>query len=383
MTMEWSCLPSRTVYGAYHVTSGNFFGGAGGWNGQLIYSYSFATGVSGSGTGFTPSGLVNTQAVTAPSTPGTYNYSLTCIGGTNAMTVPVTVQPGPTITITGNASNPTTAVVGLPITITATFAPYAGDALAKTAINDNLGNLWCGTGNTCTTAMWTATPMGTKTYTFTPSAVGTYTFTPSVQTTNFPAWNNYSKSLTITVVAQCPNGSGPSGSCTSCNSGFVLNGTAPSNSCVAQCPNGSGPAGACTACNVGYTINGGNCVAQCPNGSGPAGACTSCNSPYVLSGGSCVYAPPVSIGAFSANPVRVRKNITTSVTFSYTVLNPVSTCTISGPSGFTPISITPVNGVAGTQTANVTLSQTSAFTLTCGSVAVQTSIGLIPNVQEI
>ncbi len=394
MTMEWSCLPSRSVYGAVHYSGGSLIGiiYAGNWGATLLYSFGLASSVTGSGSGFAPSGVVGTQTVTAPTTPGTYNYSLTCNGASNAMTISVTVIAYPSLSITGNGTNPTTVVVGQPVTILANFAPSpsGGDALLTTAINDYQNNLWCGSGNTCNATMWTASPLGTKTYTFTPSAAGTYTFYPAEQTTQFPSWNNYGKSLTVTAVASCANGQGAAGSCTLCNSGFVLQGTAPTNSCAAACPaNCPGATGApnCSSTST-YTYNSSNntctlnavCPVNCP---GTYPSCVAGNGfAYNSGSNTCSVALP-SIGAFSANPTRVRKNFSTPVTFSYTVTNPAGSCTISGPSGFTPVNVSPSNGVPASTVANVTISQTSAFTLTCGSVSVQTSIGLIPVVQEI
>ncbi len=209
MTMEWSCLPSRTVNGSYHYSGGSPIGiiYAGGWASMNIYSFGLASSVTGSGSGFSPSGITGTQTVTAPSTPGSYNYTLTCNGGSNAMTIPVTVMAAPTLTITGNGTNPTTVIAGQPVTITATFAATSGDTLTKSAINDNANNLWCGSGNSCSTALWTTAPLGTKTYTFTPSTAGTYVFYPAAQTTQFTSWNNFGKFLShkqVVLRSMCP-----------------------------------------------------------------------------------------------------------------------------------------------------------------------------------
>jgi len=138
-------------------------------------------------------------------------------------------------------------------------------------------------------------------------------------------------------VQQCPNGSGANGSCTACNFGYILSG----GSCVLECPNGSGAAGSCTACNNGYALSGGSCLLLCANGTGFEGSCTTCSNGYILSGGSCLLP---AIGSFSASPTRVRKNMATPVSFSWNVSNPTPSCTISGPSGFTPLTINPVNG---------------------------------------
>jgi hypothetical protein len=69
--------------------------------------------------------------------------------------------------------------------------------------------------------------------------------------------------------------------------------------------------------------------------------------------------------------------------FTWKVTNPPATCTISGPSGFTPLTISPVDGVTGSQTGTVNIAQASFFTLTCGTVTKQITIGLVPTVKEI
>jgi hypothetical protein len=45
--------------------------------------------------------------------------------------------------------------------------------------------------------------------------------------------------------------------------------------------------------------------------------------------------------------------------------------------------ISPVDGVVGSQTATVNIAQASLFTLTCGAVAKQITVGLVPIFQEI
>jgi hypothetical protein len=123
---------------------------------------------------------------------------------TPASQPPPPPPPTPTLSITGNGTNPTSATTGQNITVAATFTPGTGDTLTDSAINDNNNNLWCGTGNTCSQAMWTASPIGSKSYTFTPTTAGTYIFYPAVETNAHPVWNNYSQSLTITVTAPPP-----------------------------------------------------------------------------------------------------------------------------------------------------------------------------------
>ena len=394
LTIEWACQDFQTAsisYGGSFCTSYDAFNNCISYNSNggsfslSYFDYSGAVGTNfNAGTGNV---LLGSATITPTATtiygvycksPGIqpsgfpYNQTAPPDSPTMSFTVNVSAAP-PTVSIIGNGTNPTpNAIVGQPVTIVGTFTPGTGDALTETAINDFANNLWCGSGCTPNTSMWTASPLGSKSYTFTPVSAGSYIFYPSVQTTSYPAWNNYSQSLTVTVANACQNGSGAAGSCTSCNAGYVLSG----GSCYAQCPNGSGVAGSCTSCNAGYVLSGGNCAPTCPNGNGAAGSCSSCNAGYVLSGGNCVVSAPVSIITFSVNPTRVRKNTPTSVPFTWKVNNPPATCTISGPSGFTPLTISPVDGVTGSQSGTVNIAQPSYFTLTCGAVTKQITIGL-------
>lgn len=100
------------------------------------------------------------------------------------------------------------------------------------------------------------------------------------------------------------------------------------------------------------------------------------------SGSSCVNVL-VPIITFSTSPLRVRKNTSTPVTFTWNVVNAPAACTITGPSGFSPLTINPVEGVTGSQTTSLTLSQQSIFTFTCTGIGVQSTIKLIPVTQEL
>jgi hypothetical protein len=375
LTIEWACQDFQALNYSYAGSSCNNYDAFGNCIGYFLtggsgvstyHDYAGAIGTNfNAGAGNAPLG----SATVVPTQTTTYSvycksagisiqagniYDIIPDSRTMSFTINVTAPP-PTVTITGNGTNPTNnAIVGHPVTIVGTFTPGTGDALTETAINDFANNLWCGTGCTPNTSMWTASPLGSKSYTFTPVSAGPYIFYPAVQTTGYPAWNNYSQSLTVNVVNACQNGTGAAGSCTSCNAGYVL--------------------------------SGGNCAPTCPNGSGAAGSCTSCNAGYVLSGGNCVVSAPVSIVTFSANPTRVRKNTSTNVTFSWVVSNPPATnpsCTIFGLSGFTTINLTQAQVNAGSIPATINISAPSYFTLTCGSVTKQALESLIPIFQEI
>lgn len=377
--------------------SGGSYGGAGGGSGAAGSSHNGGAGKQGLIViTYTPAGgsvqkifLTTNAIVTQGSypTPNLYQnttYILTCTdnnGSTvSASTMVAVIPPLPTTTITGNGINPTpNAIVGQPVTIVGTFTPGTGDALTKTAINDFENNLWCGTGCTPNTSMWTASPLGRKSYTFTPISAGSYLFTPSVQTTGYPAWNNYSQSLTVTVANACQNGSGVSGSCTACNSGYVLQGTAPSNQCVPQCPNGSGPAGSCTSCSVGYVLSGGNCLPQCPHGTGAAGNCSGCTNPYVLSGGNCVLPSGIIQNQLLATPARVRSGNATSLSWTTTGM---SSCTVKDNVGMT---LSTQTSSAGTPISGIT--HKTIYTLSCTdgitSYTSTATVTLVPTVIEI
>ena len=68
------------------------------------------------------------------------------------------------------------------------------------------------------------------------------------------------------------------------------------------CLNGQGLYGACTSCNSGYTLNGGFCLLPCQNGTGIYGACSSCNYGLFLSGGFCLTTSSLGIPSLSASP---------------------------------------------------------------------------------
>jgi hypothetical protein len=128
-------------------------------------------------------------------------------------------------------------------------------------------------------------------------------------------------------------------------------------SAVNPCPNGNGQAGSCTSCNSGYVLQGGVCYLQCPNGTGAAGSCTSCNSGYVLQGGNCVL-PSGNVGtALVASPMRVQSG--ESVTLNWQTTGMVS-CSLTRSDTGATVS-TALNGPA--TAANIT--QTTVFTLTC------------------
>ena len=90
LTMQWSCQPY--VIARATVCSGTSFGGNCSNTSEVSDTrYYFQSGATGSN--FTPSGSLGSTNITAPSTAGTYTYSLTCNGteGARTISIPVTV----------------------------------------------------------------------------------------------------------------------------------------------------------------------------------------------------------------------------------------------------------------------------------------------------
>ncbi len=298
--------------------------------------------------------------------------------------VKISTIPPPMLSIVGNDQNPVTVIPGQSVVIDARFAPSEGDTLTKSAINDSNNSLWCGSGVTCSTSLW-STSLNEKNYTFTPARIGTYTFYPAAQTTEYPWWDNYNKSLTVT--AACPANSttksSKSTSVCTCNSGYTQQ---PDGTCIAApCTNGATNPPTCNVCNPGYTLTNGQCVlvTSCTDPLKQPPLCTSCIAGYSLVGGSCVKVPSVSL---SASATLVRSGDTPTLTWRVTGAGSGVSCTISSdPTGLFSAS----NGDLKTgtwsgsaQTGPIT--SKSIFTLSCTNAApVSVSISLIPSVKEI
>jgi hypothetical protein len=171
--------------------------------------------------------------------------------------------PNPTVTIDAGAGPGATrtVTVGTPVTISATFTPGSGDIITNTSLVDYQSNALPGIS--------TAVPPTSKSYVFTPSAAGSYIFYPSVQTSAYPAWSNYGRSVTVMANAPtCADGlnSSYAPSCT-CPSGQVQSGSA----CVAAtCSNGLAYAtyGPSCTCPASQHLSGSACAANplCSNG---------------------------------------------------------------------------------------------------------------------
>ena len=93
LTLEWSCLPSHGVEDVYRYHCG--VGGVEDCQANdPEYNITVSNNSSGSGQGFSASGLTGSQTITAPASAGTYTYSLQCTGGgwnLTTMSIPVTV----------------------------------------------------------------------------------------------------------------------------------------------------------------------------------------------------------------------------------------------------------------------------------------------------
>ncbi len=97
-TLQWSCLPQRSVYYEYKTGQGTFSTGY--WVYGTIYSYYLAQSLAGSWTNdplfpsstFAAQGLTGSYTIT-PTTAGTFTYNLNCYGASNGMPISVTVTP--------------------------------------------------------------------------------------------------------------------------------------------------------------------------------------------------------------------------------------------------------------------------------------------------
>jgi hypothetical protein len=398
LTLEWSC--QRTVRITKPLTCVNLdaFGGCNGGSNPWTYDYPFFNPAVG--TNFSTGGTRQGSLTFTPTSDATYSlrcpaapYQNTCSDtfcwgwasqtpSSAVLALPVTANASvpipPVLTITGNGTNPTQVILGEDVVVQATFtAGGPADPLSRTAINDFQNNLWCGTGCTPDTSMWTASPLSPKTYTFSPSAVGDYVFYPSAETASL-GWNNYGQSLTVTVVASCPNGTGPAGACTSCNIGFTPQG----GNCVPiTCANGAINPPTCNNCGAGSELNGaGICVpiTTCSDPNAEPPLCSTCKPGFSPQGGSCQPNPPV-IMSFTASPSRVKPG--NSTTLSWQVTNPPASCTITGSNGF---SATLSGGQLPAGSLSTPVNVTTLFTLRCGSASpISRNVSILPLYEEL
>lgn len=149
-----------------------------------------------------------------------------------------------------------------------------------------------------------------------------------------------------------------------------------------QTPNPS--PGACIP--PGYGWNGSACQALCPNGTGFAGSCTSCNSPYVLSGGNCVQPNGFFNQGLTAKPAHVVSGNATTLSWSVSYM---ASCGVTGSNGTTPAAQSASNATDGTHSVSSgTITGPVVYTLRCtdhnsnvytSSVQVTT----LPKIQEI
>jgi len=306
----------------------------------------------------------------------------------------------PTLAITGNnVANNVAVTLGQPVTIRGTYAAASGDAIIFTALNDNNNNALPGTSNT--------TAASPKTYTFTATAPGQYVFYPAALTAAYPSWNNYGKSLMVTV--NCPvgqaqqggacvaavdvctniagtqatppaNGTSSGGLC-SCNSGYSLQGAScvPVAACSGAHQVGTPPN--CT-CDVGYQMQGGSCVqVQCPGANEVNWPTCSCASGYTRDSGTnmCIRQPVLNISVNGLDAVRVRKGASVTITWNASGVASGS-CRITTNAGTTIAS-----GDSGTTAA--TVGNQTTYRLTCtndaGSATTkEANVTLIPELIE-
>lgn len=410
VTFEWSCLPSRA--GAFEVKTGQGIFSEGGWHTGYMYITGLATGVTGGGPGFSPSGYTGKQTVTMPSQKGVYDYTLTCAGlGAPPMDILVDVGNAavpPIVSITANGQTGAVHVpANQPVNITGSFLPGTGDILMHTAVNGCTTPDIAAPDTSCQNAVTNNTTAASpKSFTFTPSAPGSYYFYPAVQTQLFSPWNNYGKKVTvvadcsagqqITVIngknacvpsSVCANGTGQSGSCTACFAGFHLSG----GQCIpdiVSCPGGQINPPLCTICAVGFHNDANNiCVPNtCADPHAVAPLCNTCISGYQMRGGVCTLIPPAI--SLSVGTPSVRKGSADTASWSVSGLVAASgeQCSIrSNPPGvFSSFMLADTAPTwSGTNVATGPVTGLTILTLSCtGTPDVSATIHLIPEFQE-
>lgn len=242
ITIDWACQDNQVQYlsSGGSCNSYDAFGNCNGYGPGSGGTRTYVDYAGSVGQGFSTAGKLVGSVTVAPSqtttyalqcTPGSANgyrwvqqYGGTYYGGTPVPAMPllsITVNvaalpPPPTATISAGLGNGIGVTIynGQSATITGTYTAGSGDTLALTALT--------GPNTTNNSLVPQGAPFSPKSYVFTPLSPGSYIFYPSLQSTSYPSWNNYGASVTVTVVNQCPYGQGPAGSCTSCNSGYIL-----------------------------------------------------------------------------------------------------------------------------------------------------------------
>ncbi|MDB5225581.1 MAG: hypothetical protein JWL87_533 [Candidatus Adlerbacteria bacterium] len=382
-TLDYACQPYRTINyidGSQKCTK---------YAGSATNSYANSSTVTGPGGAVVYSGsnLVGSASVNPPGGPGTVStYTLECKGQGSwktSVSVRILTDP-PEVAITGNGSSGTVSVdVGEPVTIAATFDAATGDALEKTAINDIQNNLLPGV---------TWVPPTDKTYAFTPTAPGQYVFYPAVQTTNYPGWNNYSKSLTVSASLNCKANAHAEGNSCVCNAFYQLQG----GICTISCPPNASEQGGTCACNPGYNLAGTSCIlfdfclnipgaqtAAPENSSRDASGNCGCSDGYQLVGSSCMLAAVLDIKVNGQPSVRVRSGTNTTITWSASNITP-DTCSVRDAG----------QNTIGTGTANPSpaparvAAHENTYTLTCTDLSGQqksasATVKIIPSLEEV
>lgn len=281
-------------------------------------------------------------------------------------TVQVTGIPQPpTVTISG----PSSLAVGQQGTIVANFVAGSNDSLVRTAINDASQN-----------AVTPWTPPGGKSYAFTPTASGTYTFYPAVQTSQFPSWNNYGKSHTVTVTSPLcgANEVGTYPNC-QCAAGYQRDA---SGTCAAV-PTCSGAnevnPPSCT-CEVGYVRTGGVCtVAQCTGANEVNPPACTCGPGYERAGGACIRQALLSVTLDGAPAARVRRGTPVALSWNASGVQDGS-CTVRANGG------SALSSSASGSLAPAVSAQT-IYRLTClndagSAVSAEATAYLIPDFSE-
>lgn len=319
---------------------------------------------------------------------------------------PPVSAPAPTVSIDAGAGPGVTrtVAVGTPVTVSGSYAAGSGDTITQTSLVDYQSNALPGVS--------TGVPPINKSYVFTPATPGSYIFYPSVTTSSYPSWNNYGKSVTVVVTAAGPCNDIPAqravpsgcvnpvpspGSCIPgggsyssasntcmCPRGTHLSGSA----CAANplCSNGLNDsyAPSCTCPSGKYQPLGGSaCVPLpvCANGLNQSysPSCTCPSGQVQVSGGTtCVLQG--SILSFTANPIRVLKGNTATISWS---TSHMSACSLGS---FTALGTATLSSQLSSTLAPIINSKT-VFTLHCTDAAGEdytssVTVNLIPQTIE-
>ena len=336
------------------------------------------TGYSWSGPSAFTSNVQNPTGVVAPSTPGTYIYTVTATipSGTCTATTTLTVDTNPTVTVPSNI----TICNGATVSATAFTSAPAGATYAWTNSNTAIG---LGAGGNGDVPTFTATNTGSTSISATISVIATlngctgiastYTITvdPTPTVTNSPLSQTICNDGNTSLVTLTSNVSGATfdwtASATAGITGFTASGTA---TIPVQTINNSGT----TAGTVIYTIT--------PTANG----CIGTSSNYIIT-----INPTPTVTVSNNSPIcagqtlNLNSSATNSTSYNWTgpnnftssAQNPSITTVTLGANGTYDVTITLANGCTGTGQTTVTINDNITVTVSSNSpVCVGQSLNL-------